>query len=63
MVCQNFLYFFFEKENNFILKLYFFFFLYLIGQPSFPGMVRPIELAPIHLSLEEVAVRVLQPQN
>jgi len=60
MVCQNFLYFF-EKENNFILKLYFLF--YLIGQPSFPGMVRPIEFAPIHLSLEEVGVRVLRPQN
>jgi hypothetical protein len=29
----------------------------LFGQPSFPGIVRPIEYAPIHLSFEEVVVR------
>ncbi len=30
--------------------------LLLIGQPSFPGMVMPIDEAPICLSVEEVAV-------
>jgi len=32
--------------------------LLLIGQSSFPGMVRPIDLASIHLSLKEAAVNV-----
>jgi hypothetical protein len=36
---------------------YFFFFLFLLfGQPSFSGLVRPKELTPIYLSLEEVVV-------
>ncbi len=30
--------------------------LLLIGQPSFPGMVMPIDEAPICLPVEEVAV-------
>jgi len=29
----------------------------LIEQLSFPGMARPIDKAPIHLSVKEVAVR------
>jgi hypothetical protein len=34
-----------------------FFFFFLLGQPSFHGMVRPIDEDPICLSLEEVTVR------
>ena len=30
---------------------------FLLGQASFPIMVRPIEQAPIGISLEQVAVR------
>ncbi len=34
----------------------YFFFLFVIGQLSFPGMVRPIEKATICMCLEEVAM-------
>ena len=28
----------------------------ILLQPSFPGMIRPLEQAPIHLSMDKVAV-------
>ncbi len=31
-----------------------FFFFFLIRQPSFPGMIRPLEQAPIHLPMDKV---------
>ncbi len=42
------------NPHSFQLKYNFFF---LLGQPSFPGIVRPKEETPIHLYLEDTAAR------